>query len=422
MPKAAVSLVLRVNHKDGSRTHHAAVTSANSRLKPFYGMVEGKSTHLPGSKYYLRYTVKGRRVWEAVGDDPNEALRKQSKREHELDGVKRGIVAEESTGLRLLPVAKGKLNTPASSFHTLLDAYIREVESLHTTRRTADQYLRDLTEFGKVTGNKLPGDVTREDVQSFIRHLIRRKMSPKTVQNRLTTLRAFLNKHQVKNVRKIVDKLDAPAVHKKLPHVYTSAQVNALLSASNAENRLIWEVFLSAGLREQELSHLGWEDVLFERGLLHLHAKPDLRFALKDGEERQIPLPSALTTKLQERRVARPQDRLIFPTAEGKPNGHLLRRLKESAFAAGLNCGLCVNRAGQSCKKHAVCGKWKLHSFRRTAANCWHEAGLTVPSVQRLLGHSDIETTMLYLTGQDLTRAEFRASMEKCFAALQKTA
>ncbi|WP_419805918.1 tyrosine-type recombinase/integrase [Terriglobus sp.] len=422
MPKSAVSLVLRVNHNDGTRTHHAAVMAGNARVKPSWGLVAGKPTALPGSRYYLRYTVKGRRVWEAVGEDPTKALSEKRKRENQLDGLKLGTLIEETSGLRLMSRTGAEVPPSVHHFHDLLATYIRRVETLHPNGRTANQYLRDLTEFGKVTGNKMPTEVTREDIQLFIQHLMRRKMSPKTIQNRLTTVRAFLRTHKVEKVSEIIDKLDAPAVHKKIPHTFSATQVNALLAASGFEERLAWEMFLSAGLREQELSHLGWEDILFERGMLHLHAKPDLKFTLKDGEERQIPLPNDLLTKLQNRRALRANDRLVFPTPEGKPDGHLLRRLKDVAFRAGLNCGRCVNRAGQSCKKYPVCGNWQLHSFRRTAANRWHEAGLTVPSVQRLLGHSDIETTMLYLTGQDLARAEFRESMEKCFAALQQAA
>lgn len=102
--------------------------------------------------------------------------------------------------------------------------------------------------------------------------------------------------------------------------------------------------------------------------------------------------------------------------ADGKPDGHLLRSLKKVAYSAELNCGLCVNRAGQRCQDGPVCGKWQLHSFRRTAATRWHEAGMSVPTVQHLLGHSDIETTMAYLSGQDLECVQLRHIVDQCFS------
>ena len=102
----------------------------------------------------------------------------------------------------------------------------------------------------------------------------------------------------------VVNKLDGPMVYKK-SHTYAKHEMAAMLSASNFEDKLVGQTFLAAGLRKQELSHLGWGDVLFECGLLHLHAKPDLNFSLKDAEERQIPLPTELLERLRERRTLR---------------------------------------------------------------------------------------------------------------------
>ena len=202
-----------------------------------------------------------------------------------------------------------------------------------TNKLTGDRYYRDLTEFGATVGHKALASITREDVRKFIHTLQKRNMKPKTIHNRLVTLRAFLRHHHLSGI--VVNKLDASVVHKKIPHRYSTAQVTSLLAASTFEDKLVWQSSLAAGLREQELSNLGWEDVLFEPSLLHLHAKPDLGFRLKDAEERQIPLPTELLEKLRERRELRPTDRLVFPTENGKLDGHLLRRLEDVAFIAG---------------------------------------------------------------------------------------
>ena len=416
MSAPCVSLILRARRPDGTRAHYTAVVSSNGRIKPHYGIVNGKATSLPGSTYYLRYLEGGKRVWEGVGSDPAQALTAKLQREHQIAGLRIGLKHADRRGLQLTP--KAKPAAPSTGALALLPTIHKHANDIELMRgsRTAAQYERDLTEFAKGCRKQSVDQIDREDVKEYIRQMVRRKLKPKTIENRLTTLKAFLRKHGQDG--KVVQKADAPRVHHKLPHIYTRAQVGELLAASNHEDRLIWEVFLAAGLREQELSHLGWEDVLFEVGMLHLHAKPDLKFTLKDREERQIPLPSELLARLRTRRAARHKDRLVFPTADGKPEGHLLRRLKDVAYRAGLNCGLCINRAGRSCSTKAVCSKWQLHLFRRTAATRWHEAGLSVPTVQNLLGHSDVETTMAYLTGQDLSSKELRANLDRCFASL----
>lgn len=415
MAAATVSIVLRVRRKDGTRAHYSAVIGPNGRLKAQYGIVDGQPTHLPGSVYYLRYRQGGQRISQRVGTNPAQAMTAKLQREHLLKGAQLGFAAPIVSAD---PTPARKPARPAKERVALLEAkkkYIRDIDA-QRGYGTARGYENSLDTFIEGCTKTYLDELTREDVMDFITRLSREKKAPKTISNRCVALKTFLRKFGFDG--KIVVRTDQPRVHKKLPRVYTREEVKALFAISNAEDRLVWEVFLAAGLREQELSHLGWEDVLFETGMLHLHAKPDLRFTLKDCEERQIPMPSELMAKLKARRERYPKTRLVFPTAAGKVEGHFLRRLKEIIYENGLNCGRCVNRVGVPCKDAAVCGQWQLHSFRRTAATRWHEAGLSVVSVQKLLGHADIETTMSYLAAQDFASKEFRGCIDGAFMDL----
>lgn len=419
MATEAISVLLRVRKADGARTYYQAVIGANGRLKPFWGVVDGSATHLPGSVYYLRYRVNGKREWEHAGDDPAHVLTLKQKREHQLAGLRLGV---EAPGLgRPSPSLTPSTPVPSQGRLTVavaIDTHVHAIEQIRGAR-TGNSYRQHLTTFINSCPKQFMDELTRQDVQAYILSEKLRGMSPKTIDNRLVTLKAFLRKFGQDG--KIVVFTDAPRVPKKLPHVYTRKQIADLMAVSGAEDQLVWQVFIAAGLREQELSHLCWEDVNFEQGWLHLRAKREFGFQLKDAEERQIPLPSKLLARLAERRTAQPNTRLVFGTLTGKPDGHLLRRLKDLVFSSGLNCGRCVNRAGVSCKGKPVCGGWTLHSFRRTAATRWHEAGMTVRTVQRLLGHSDIETTMRYLGIQDFGSAEFRSSVESAFEGVCRT-
>ena len=85
--------------------------------------------------------------------------------------------------------------------------------------------------------------------------------------------------------------------------------------------------------------------------------------------------------------------------------------LKKLALRAGLNCGqcirldtlksepcrkheLCEQRKCKSCRYHPVCTLFSLHKFRRTFASMLMEAQTEVRTIQHLLGHSDISTTL----------------------------
>lgn len=108
-----------------------------------------------------------------------------------------------------------------------------------------------------------------------------------------------------------------------------------------------------------------------------------------------------------------PKSRLIFPTSEAKPNGHALRIIKSLALRAGVNCGHCVNKRGQSCAEYPVCRNVILHRLRKTYATRLHRSGVPARTIMGWLRHSDLATTLLYLAEGDddqQTRAQINSA------------
>lgn len=161
--------------------------------------------------------------------------------------------------------------------------------------------------------------------------------------------------------------------------------------------------------------HGCWSDIDFTSGVWAIKAKPDLSFTLKDHEERSVPLPDRLIADLEGRRLLRPKDRLLFPTARGGPDGYFLRRLKRYALGCALNCGSCVNKRGLRCDAHPVCKGIELHKFRKTFAFLQHESGVSARTLMSWLGHSDLETTLGYLAIADVRSARTRSQVNKPF-------
>src|ERR1019366_3002092 len=140
----------------------------------------------------------------------------------------------------------------------------------------------------------------------------------------------------------------------------------------------LYDFFLGSGCREQEVSHACWDDVNFESKTYTVREHLEIGFVPKDREERGVPLPDSLVTALQQRRLAHPDTKLIFPNQQGKPEGHFLRRLQTIAANAGLS------------------GKFELHKFRKSFATMHHEAGVSARTLQKWLGHASLETTLAY--------------------------
>jgi integrase len=113
-------------------------------------------------------------------------------------------------------------------------------------------------------------------------------------------------------------------------------------------------------------------------------------------------VPQALLNALEARKQANPGKRFIFPAKNGQPDGHMLRTLKKVALRAGLNCGHCENKSGESCAKRPVCSKVTLHSFRRTFATLHFESGVR---------------TLRYLAVADVRSEAVRTQVENTFGA-----
>jgi integrase len=143
-------------------------------------------------------------------------------------------------------------------------------------------------------------------------------------------------------------------------------ELKALFAAATPDEWLLFQFFLCTGAREQEVAHAEWDDIDFVDGLFTVKAKANWK--PKDYEERTVPLPDFLGALLKDR-MLRGSGLLIFPTWEGKVDGHMLRILKDLAKRAGL------------------VGEFKLHKFRKSYATSTRPLSMVVlllPSDSRL--------------------------------------
>jgi integrase len=146
-------------------------------------------------------------------------------------------------------------------------------------------------------------------------------------------------------------------------------------------------------IREQELVHLEWADIDWDGKVLRVRNKPQYDFKVKDSEQRDIPIPSDVLSALKKRRKTHGECSLILATSGYLPNHKLLRTLKRLAHRAGLNCGKC-----SGCIERNECQEWELHRFRRTYATNLLRNDVDIRTVQALMGHADLDSTLRYLT------------------------
>jgi integrase len=232
--------------------------------------------------------------------------------------------------------------------------------------------------------------VTREDVFKFHKALRARGCADRTVRNKHMRLRSFLRFCKL-DYQGIMPK--APKYDARVPDTYTLKERADILKDANPYMRVAIELGLMCGLRDREIMHMEWGDIRWADSTLRVTSKSHWGFKIKDSEERDIPIPSALLEHLNERKAGNLEGRLVLPTSGGNPNGKLLRTLKRLARASGLSCGVCKGCKGSS----AECQRWTLHKLRRTYCTTLLRSGLDLATVQKFMGHSDLASTMRYL-------------------------
>jgi integrase len=171
---------------------------------------------------------------------------------------------------------------------------------------------------------------------------------------------------------------DPRAKAKRRPPTYRQAEIDRIFEGCDESEKAIFATLLLTGLREEELCFLMWPDVdlgNLDDASIRVSGEGKQGFSPKDYEERLIPISRELAELLE--RLPR-SSRWVFPTKSGNRHTHLLRRLKEIADAAQVSGAT-------------------LHKFRHTYATRLLERGGDIVTVQRLMGHSDLDTTRQYL-------------------------
>jgi integrase len=187
-----------------------------------------------------------------------------------------------------------------------------------------------------------------------------------------------------------------PKYDKKLPTIYDQPQLAAMFSVATQYQRIVCNLALKLGLRDQEEQFAEFTDISWEDSVYRVRSKPKFDFTVKDYEERDIPIPVDFLGELKEWKEMYPKQNLIVPTSSGRPNGKLLKMLKRLARRAGIECGWCPNCIA-GVKGERGCDEIELHKFRRTCITTWLRNRIDPRTVMEYAGHADLETTLRYL-------------------------
>jgi site-specific recombinase XerD len=249
---------------------------------------------------------------------------------------------------------------------------LQDLQRRNYSPRTIDCYVRAVARFARHFGRS-PDQLDAEHVRLYQLHLIEQKASWCRFNQDVCALRFFYG--VTLNQPDLVRMIPFGKRPKALPCVLSQDEVRLLLgAASPAWFRTFLQATYACGLRVSEAVRLRVGDIDSARMLIHLRCA-------KGNKDRLVPLSPALLTLLrgywQQRR---PRDWLFPGRHRGKP----------------LNKGSVQRMFHQLVRACGIAKKASLHTLRHSYATHLLEAGTDLPTLQRLLGHNQLSTTLRY--------------------------
>jgi integrase len=353
----------------------------------------------PGVKFHVRYRdASGRFVWSQPYDTLDEARKEAAGLELNAKAVSLGLTVKEYEDSK---------NAKRIGIKTAIEHFVSDAKKTKK-RTTAAEYERNLRQFENsppLQKIRFMDEITKRTLCDFRDFLAAEGYEPRTLHNRSLLVLTLLKANGIKTGFSLVR--DLPQYEEEAAVPYEPADLQKLFASMDEEETIRYKFFLGTACREQEVMYAAWQDIDFARGIYHIRAKPDVGFTPKRHQSRDVKMPTELVEMLRKRKKHAPHHRWIFINGGGKPEGHFLEKFKRIALQAGVNCGNCTApwTAGRyptrkievTCKTHPVCEHHYLHRLRKTCASNWEGKAIPVRTIQYMLGHKSLETTMRYL-------------------------
>ena len=289
---------------------------------------------------------------------------------------------------------------------------VLKIEKNHSSN-TIDSYLLDIKSFERYLIKRkisFKETVNRPDViKKYFRYLSRSKISPRSIKRKFSSLSSyFLYLIDRKVIKKNpLSGIYTPKLIKKLPVILSVDEIKKIFKQSeNTDNELlglrdrcIIELLYSCGLRVSELCELKINNIQFDANVI--------RFFGKGNKERIIPLTFYAKEWLE---------KYLYQSRQILSN----RKTSDQKYVFLSNNGKRLTRAAvwQSIKKYVnaagITKSVSPHTFRHSFATHLIDGGANLIEIQKLLGHSDISTTEIYVhLSKDFVDSEYMKAFDK---------
>jgi integrase/recombinase XerC len=226
-------------------------------------------------------------------------------------------------------------------------------------------------------------EINHSLIRSWIVSLMEQKISSRSVNRKITTLKTFykfLLRQKVVTDNPML-KIQSPKTSKRLPVFVEKEKMDVLLDniefgndEEGVRNKLIIEMFYSTGMRLSELINLKYKNIDLPSG--------QLKVLGKRNKERIIPFNNELKSKIEEylNTQKRKTNETLFTTADGKK---MYEKLVYKIVKQYLSLVTTIDKKSP-------------HVLRHTFATHMLNNGADLNSIKELLGHANLSATQVY--------------------------
>ena len=290
--------------------------------------------------------------------------------------------------------------------------YQRMSDDLHLAgmgQRTHDGYLRAVRQLADYC-KRAPDRISENQLRKYFLHLKNEKhFATGSLRVAFSGIKFFYTR----TCKRDWDSLKQMKIQnvKALPEVLTIAQVGQIIDACTQQRMAVyfWTVY-SMGLRLQEGLNLQVGDIDGNRRLVHIHRG-------KGAKDRCIPIPDSTYQWLREYWCTHRHRNFLFP-ADGR--NHSLAKDGVSKAKTPMSMTAVQGAMKAITAKIDFRKKVSIHTLRHSYGSHLLEAGVSLKAIQQYMGHSSLQTTMVYLHLTETAEADARKTIEQVFRRPRK--
>lgn len=297
----------------------------------------------------------------------------------------------------------------------LLEQVRDVIRRKHYSIRTEQAYVDWIKRFILYHNKRHPAEMAEEEVAQFLTHLARNRNVAASTQNQALSALLFLYKQVLKHEIGWLAKVERAKKAPKIPVVLSRAEVKRVFAQLHGMPKLMAGLLYGSGLRLMECVRLRIKDLDFELAQITVRdakggkdritmlpvnlAEPLRRHLLRVKAQHEqdledgfgsVHLPFALSRKFPKAawqwpwQYVFPSSRIsIDPRTGKKQRHHVAEGILQNALKQAVEAAAMVKRAN-------------CHSLRHSFATHLLGKGYDIRTVQELLGHKDVSTTMIY--------------------------